>query len=199
MEKNVEPEQLSINPQIERWDWQKVSASQGTDATVAVSGATCHPFSDIGRIASNTRGPRRTSSDPTEMAEVASWDASRSLRSQVLQETVNAVLMGRGSIRTVLELPFRPAVDVPADFSKMQFLAAGSFTAAPWESSETRVGVSRRRRLATAVQLVKLRRRAAEVVFTDATSGLSQTTAGDASSVSWPVAQLKEVVLTAAT
>ncbi len=46
------------------------------------------------------------------------------------------------------------AVDVPADFSKMQFLAAGSFTAAPWESSETRVGVSRRRRLAIAVRSI---------------------------------------------
>jgi hypothetical protein len=40
MEKDVEPEQLSINPQIERWDCQIVGSSQGTDATVAVSGAT---------------------------------------------------------------------------------------------------------------------------------------------------------------
>ncbi len=57
------------------------------------------------------------------------------------------MLFGHAGNPTVLELPFRPAVDVPADFSKMQFLAAGSFTAAPWESSETRVGVSLRRRL----------------------------------------------------
>ncbi len=65
------------------------------------------------------------------------------------RSALGAKLMGRGSNRTVLELPFRPAVDVPADFSKMQFLAAGSFTAAPWESSETRVGVSRRRVVAS--------------------------------------------------
>ena len=38
-------------------------------------------------------------------------------------------------------------VDVTADFGNLQFLAAGSFTSALWESSETSVGVSLRRRL----------------------------------------------------
>ncbi len=53
--------------------------------------------------------------------------------------------------------------------------------------------------VATAVQLVKLRRRAAEVVFTDATSGLSQTTAGDATACRKKAAKLAEVWITSVT